>query len=204
MTSGAVTGGHALARFSADSADLVGEVRALVGTATPIDEALLDAALRGWSANTRRAFRSDLTLWGAWCRKRRVAAAEATPALVAAWVRALAGIDPSDETPRAMATIERYLVHVGWAYRMAGLADPTAAPLVKLEKKAARKSLGVRQRQARAIRFKGDITDFDSPASGVCLAHLLKACRRDELGLRDAALLRVAYDAGCRRSELVA
>src|SRR3546814_11485272 len=73
-----------------------------------------------------------------------------------------------------------------------------------LEKKAARKSLGVRQRQARAIRFKGDITDFDSPASGVCLAHLLKACRRDELGLRDAALLRVAYDAGCRRSELVA
>ena len=62
----------------------------------------------------------------------------------------------------------------------------------------------MRQRQARAIRFKGDITDFDSPASGVCLAHLLKACRRDELGLRDAALLRVAYDAGCRRSELVA
>ena len=25
------------------------------------------------------------------------------------------------------------------------------------------------QRQARAIRFKGDIADFDSPASGVCL-----------------------------------
>src|SRR3546814_19984477 len=87
---------------------------------------------------------------------------------------------------------------------MADLADPTAAPLVKLEKKAARKSLGVRQRQARAIRFKGDITDFDSPASGACLTHLLKACRRDELGLRDAALLRVAYDVGCRRSELVA
>src|SRR3546814_9752506 len=85
---------------------------------------------------------------------------------------------------------------------MAGLADPTAAPLVKLEKKAARKSLGVRQRQARAIRFKGDITDFDSPASGVCLAHLLKACRRDELGLRDAALLRVAYRSEEHTSEL--
>src|SRR3546814_8380392 len=70
--------------------------------------------------------------------------------------------------------------------------------------KAARKSLGVRQRQARALRFKGDIADLDSPPSGVCLVHLLKACRRDELGLRDAALLRVAYDAGCRRSELVA
>ena len=87
---------------------------------------------------------------------------------------------------------------------MAGLADPTADPLVKFERKAARKHLGVRQRQARAIRFKGDIADLDSPASGVCLAHLLKACRRDELGLRDAALLRTAYDTGARRSELVA
>jgi integrase len=87
---------------------------------------------------------------------------------------------------------------------MAGLADPTAAPLVKFEMKAARKELGVRQRQARAIRFKGDIADLDSPAAGVCLAHLLKACRRDALGYRDAALLRVAYDTGARRSELVA
>lgn len=185
-------------------ADVIGDVRALVGSEATIDEALLDAALRGWSVNTRRAFRSDLTLWGNWCRKRRCLPAEATPELVAAWVRALAGADPSEEQVRAMATIERYLVHVGWAYRMAGLLDPTIAPLVKLEKKAVRKSLGVRQRQARAIRFKGDIADFDSPASGVCLAHLLKACRRDELGVRDAALLRVAYDTGCRRSELVA
>ncbi|MDT7532960.1 tyrosine-type recombinase/integrase [Sphingobium sp. SA2] len=192
-----------LPRRDEGSITLVDEVRALVGAATPIDTALLDAAIRGWSANTRRAFRSDLTLWGAWCRKRRVAAASATPELVAAWVRALAGTDPSDQKPRAAATIARYLVHVGWAYRMAGLDDPTAAPLVRFEVKAARKTLGTRQRQARALRFKGDIADLDSPASGVCLAHLLKACRRDLLGLRDAALLRVAYDSGCRRSELV-
>jgi integrase len=105
---------------------------------------------------------------------------------------------------RAIATIERYLVHLGWAYRMAGLADPTADPLVKFEKKAARNALGVRQRQARAIRFKGDISDLDSPASGVCLSHLLKACRRDAMGLRDTVLLRIAYDTGARRSELVA
>src|SRR3546814_4025452 len=93
-----------------------------------------------------------------------------------------------------MATIERYVVNVGGAYRIAGLDDPTAPPLVRLETKAASKALGVRQRQARAIRFKGDVSDLVSPASGVCLAHLLKACRRDLLGLRDAALLRVAYE----------
>ncbi len=190
--------------LSCEPVDLIADVRALVGGGEAIDAALLDAAMRGWSRNTRRAFRSDLTLWDGWCRKHGVSACEASPADVAAWIRALAGIDTPDMTPRAAATIERYLVHVGWAYRMAGLPDPTADPLVKFERKAARKHLGVRQRQARAIRFKGDIADLDSPACGVCLAHLIKACRRDALGLRDAALLRIAYDTGARRSELVA
>ena len=194
----------AIVLLSCEPVDLIADVRALVGGGEAIDAALLDAAMRGWSRNTRRAFRSDLTLWDGWCRKHGVSACEASPADVAAWIRALAGIDTPDMTPRAAATIERYLVHVGWAYRMAGLPDPTADPLVKFERKAARKHLGVRQRQARAIRFKGDIADLDSPASGVCLAHLIKACRRDALGLRDAALLRIAYDTGARRSELVA
>lgn len=189
---------------SAAPADLVTDVRALVGAAAPVDEELIAAAVRGWSHNTRRAFRSDLTIWGEWCRRQRINPASAEASDVARWVRALAGVDPSEETIRAMATIERYIVNVGWAYRMAGFPDPTAATLVKLDMKAARKTLGVQQSQARALRFKGDIADLDSPASGVCLAHLLKACRRDELGLRDGALLRVAYDAGARRSELVA
>ena len=183
---------------------VVADVRELVGPRAPIDEALVAAAVRGWSANTRRAFRSDLTLWGKWCRQNRIATDRADAALVASWIRALAGIDDSSETQRAMATIERYIVNVGWAYRMAGLPDPTSMPLVRLEKKAARKALGVKQRQARAIRFKGEISDLDSPAVGVCLAHLVRACRRDELGLRDEAFLRVAYDTGARRSELVA
>lgn len=194
----------AIVRLSTAPEDLVADVRRMVGAGVRIDEALLDAAMRGWSVNTRRAFRSDLALWSAWCRTRRVDPGQAAPADVAAWIRALAGVDSSDQTVRAMATIERYLVHVGWAYRMAVRTDPTADPLVKFERKAARNHLGVRQRQARAIRFKGDIADLDSPAAGVCLAHLLKACRPDALGLRDAALLRIAYDTAARRSELVA
>ena len=197
------TGGRQLA-LSVEPADIASEVRALVGAGVHVDAALLDAALRGWSANTRRAFRSDLALWDKWCRSHAVLPANATTELTARWVRALAGIEASAQKVRAMATIERYLIHVGWAYRMAGLPDPTSSPLVKFEKKAARKELGVRQRQARAIRFKGEISDLDSPASGVCLTHLLKACRRDVLGDRDAALLRIAYDTAARRSELVA
>jgi integrase len=45
---------------------------------------------------------------------------------------------------------------------------------------------------------------LSDPPTGICLLNLLKACGRDWIGLRDAALLRVAYDTACRRSELVA
>lgn len=188
---------------------IVDEVAALAPQRRLLDPRLVAAAARAWSANTIRAFLSDLRLWDAWCRRAGTAAGAATPETVAAYVRALSGQDVSSAAARATpersaATIARYLVHIGWAYRMAGRDDPTKAPLVRFELKAARKALGVRQRQARAIRYKGDVADLDGPAAGVCLSHLLKACRRDWLGLRDAALLRVAYDTGCRRSELVA
>ena len=185
-------------------AEVVEDVRDLVGAGVRLDAELVSAAVRGWSDNTRRAFRSDLTVWGDWCRRHGVVPARATPSHVAAFIRALSGIDPSAEEIRAMATIERYVSYIGRAYRLAGLPDPTSGELITFEKKAARKKRGVRQRQARAIRFKGDIADFDSPASGVCLAHLLKAVRRDEMGLRDEALMRVAYDVAARRSEVVA
>lgn len=185
-------------------AEVVEDVRDLVGAGVRLDAELVSAAVRGWSDNTRRAFRSDLTVWGDWCRRHGVVPARATPSHVAAFIRALSGIDPSAEEIRAMATIERYVSYIGRAYRLAGLPDPTSGELITFEKKAARKKRGVRQRQARAIRFKGDIADLDSPASGVCLAHLLKAVRRDEMGLRDEALMRVAYDVAARRSEVVA
>ncbi len=189
--------------------EVVGEVRMLAPGRVIVDPQLVEAAARAWSANTVRAFLSDLKLWDVWCRRLRVKAGEATGDTVAGYIRALSGQDRESHaakaTPqRAAATIGRYLVNIGWAHRMAGRDDPTALPLVRLEHKAARRLLGTRQRQARAIRFKGDVSDFDSPATGICLSTLLKATRRDLLGVRDRALLLVAYDTGCRRSELSA
>src|SRR3546814_8655911 len=69
---------------------------------------------------------------------------------------------------------------------------------------ASRQRVGVLQSLRLAILFKGCVSGFYRPARGVCLALLLKACLRDLRGLRDAALLRVAYDSAGRRSELVA
>lgn len=189
--------------LSAEPADLARDIARMVGAqgGAGIDHATLDAAFRAWSANTRRAFRSDLALWRDWCRHSYVEPIAAGPELVARWIRSLA--DPDTGKSRAMATIERYLVHVGRAYRLAGVPDPTAADRVRLELKATRQALRVRQRQAHPIRFKGEIADLDSPPSGLSLVALLKACRRDALGYRDAAILRLAYDTGVRRAELV-
>lgn len=86
----------ALVRLSIAPADLIADVRTLVGAGVRLDDALLDAAMRGWSDNTRRAFRSDLSLWGQWCRRRGVPGPSAAPSDVAAWIRALAGMDSTD------------------------------------------------------------------------------------------------------------
>lgn len=189
--------------------EVVGEVRAIAVGVAAIDPQLVEAAARAWAPNTIRAFVSDLKLWDAWCRLSRTRAGAAAPQTVVGYIRALSGQDHdtaagrATET-RAAATIARYLVNIGLAYRMAGLESPTDATLVRLEHKAARKILGTRQKQSRPIRYKGDVTDLDGPASGVSLAILLKATRRDLIGLRDRALLLVNYDTGCRRSELAA
>ena len=139
---------------------VIATVAALADAGTAIDPAMIDAAARAWSANTKRAFLADLNLWNAWCRSNGVRAPDANARLVAEWVRALGGLETERRlrTPirkRAPATIGRYLVHVGMAYRMAGLADPTAAPLVKLELKAMRRARGTRQRQAKGNPLQG-------------------------------------------------
>jgi integrase len=86
-----------------------------------------------------------------------------------------------------------------------GLIDPTTAPLVKLTLAAIRKEKGVAQRQAAPLRFKGAVSDIErDPARGLNLRALLESCAEDLVGLRDRALLSLAYDTGLRASELVA
>jgi integrase len=85
------------------------------------------------------------------------------------------------------------------------LKDPTQAELVKLRLRAIRREKGTAQAQARPLRFKGPVKDVarDQP-HGLNVRALLEACGDDLPGLRNRALLSVAYDTGLRASELVA
>lgn len=218
-------------RGTADSSRYAGgdPVVASVATLLPgrIDAELVAAAARAWSANSKRAFLADLTVWRDWCWRCGIEVAQATPQHVVQflqqcsqpWVHDASGrvkIHPDGsrvKNPdlRAVATLARYLVNIATAYRWADLPSPTQSELVKLEMKALRRARGMAQKQAHPLRFKGEVQDLvhDMP-SGVCILRLLSAPHRDWtgrvdwLGLRDRAMLLVAYDTALRASELVA
>jgi len=135
--------------------------------------------------------------------------AQANGATVALWGRAEREVCRQQVSQgdcgkvRKPATIARYLVQVGTAYRLPVLAVPTAAPIMRLELKTMRKRLGFRQKQALALRYKGEVADLADPPKGPCFALLLRATWRDWLwGGRNRALLVIAYDTACHPSEL--
>ena len=87
---------------------------------------------------------------------------------------------------------------------MCRLADPTQDELVKLTLAAHRRARGVVQKQARPLRFRGAVKNplTDAPR-GLNVRAALEACDATPPGLRNRALLSVAYDTGLRASELV-
>jgi len=164
------------------------------------DEALIDTARRAMSPNSWRALRADLRVFGAWCRERGVHAAPAAAQVVAAFLR-----EQADQGKKA-ATLSRYASSIGRLHSLADLPDPTKSEYVRLELKAQRRSLGVRQRQAKGLRFKGEVSDplLAAGPVGVCVEAMLTATPGDVQGTRDRALLSLAFDTGMRRSEIVA
>jgi site-specific recombinase XerD len=171
---------------------------------------LIRTTAQGWSANSRRAFLGAVHIWADWCAHRGIPVLVATGQDAARFVRELAGLAPRPgpqawwPAPRRIASLEAYLVHIRTAYRLLGHDSPTLHDQVRADMKVARKQLGVKQRQSVGLRYKGEVAELSDPALGISIVNLLKACGPDWQGLRDAALLQVAYDTACRSSELVA
>jgi len=187
----------ALAAAPDDLAWAVVNMRA--GGTIVVNEALLAAYQAASSPHSIRALKSDLEAFDLWCRRTKRIALPATPEIVADYLDARAG---QGSRPASLA---RYKASIAKIHQLLELKDPTPAELVKLRLAAIRREKGTAQKQARPLRFKGPVRDVerDKPR-GLNVRALLEACTEDLPGLRDRALLSVAYDSGLRASELVA
>ena len=165
-----------------------------------IDPDVIDAARRAMSENSWRALRADIRVFADWCAQRGLVTLPALPAIVAEFLR-----DQADHGKKA-ATLARYTSSIGRLHALADQPDPTRAERVRLELKAQRRALGVRQRQARGLRFRGEVADPPAAAGpvGVCVEAMLVAAGDNLPGRRNRALLSLAFDTGLRRSEIVA
>lgn len=141
-------------------------------------------AAGAYARNTERALKANTAVFSAFCIEQRVQMLPADPQVVAAFVEAMAAT-------RKPATVSQYVWAIARLHRATGLTDPTDTEVVSLTLKRIRRERGVRQKQATALGR--ELVD-----------GMLAAAGTDLLGLRNRAMLSLAYDTLARRSELVA
>ena len=134
--------------------------------------------------STQRIYRSDWQQFTTWCEEHGLTALPAAPATVAAYLAELA------DYGRRPCTINRKGAAIGFAHKLAGIANPTAHPLVEATAAGIRRQVGVAQ-HGKAPACTAEIK---------AMVATLPATLR---GLRDRALLLLGFAGAMRRSELV-
>ena len=153
-----------------------------------LTDALTSAA--GYALNekadaTRRAYRSDIRLFYAWCDSVGRETVPAEAATVAAYCAHCA------DSGSSTSTIKRRLAAIAYAHRLGGFDAPTSAESVKSV------FCGIRRRL-------GTHADAKAPATAKIVAAMVKHMSSDLSGKRDKALILLGFAAALRRSELVA
>lgn len=166
------------------------------------------AAIAAMAPATKAAITADLKSFLAWCQARRPVAT-AVPAEPETLVHYLHWLAKGSGTrpPAKPATLARRVASIARIHRILGFGGreplPTQAGMVRDTLKGIRRKTRERQRQAAPLRLGEAMRDGQAPPEGVTVKALLASCGSDIVGLRDAALISAAYDAGLRVSELV-
>lgn len=193
----------------------------------------IEAAAEAMAPATKAAIVADLKCFLRWCLLQRpiATAVPASPETLVLYLRWLARATETRAAAKP-ATLARRLASIARVHRILGFGDsealPTQAGMVRDTLKGIRRKAGVRQRQAAPLRLGRAMPEPGAPSSvepepggqgdpgsqpapglraepgGLTIESLLAACATDLVGLRDAALCSMAYDAGLRVSELVA
>ena len=150
---------------------------------------LIDRA-RGYAADaksdaTRLAYRTGWRLFEAWCDGNGICALPATPASIATYLASMA------DSGRKVATIERALAAIAHEHRANGHPWTKGSPVISEVLKGIRRRVGVAQAK------KAPVVDED-------LRALVRTLGDGLAGLRDRALLTLAWFGAFRRSEVVA
>lgn len=168
-----------------------------------------EAAVAAMAPATKAAITADLKCFLHWCGTRRPAlpAVPATPETLVHYLRWL-GRGSDKRSPAKPATLARRIASIARVHRILGFGEkeplPTQAGMVRDTLKGIRRAKRQRPRQAAPLRFGAAMNEAEAAPEGVTVKALLASCGCDIVGLRDAALISLAYDAGLRVSELVA
>lgn len=133
---------------------------------------------------TIRAFKADFNTFIAYCKEHQTAPLPTHPTTVSNY------IDHLSSGKFTSAYIRRILVSISTIHKLNRVEDPTKDCDVQLAMRRMHRKLGRSSKQVAAITK--DI-----------LHKMIDATENDLRGIRDRALLQVAYDTLCRRSELV-
>ena len=145
--------------------------------------AALDHLEGAYAHNTLRSYRSDFTIFEAWCIAKGREALPATPETLVAFIA-------HDALDHASATLTRRLCGIRKVHRLLRLPCPVEDEEVTIALRRALRSK--RRRPQQALGLTSPIRDA-----------LIAVCGGNLIGLRDRAMFALGYDTLCRRSELV-
>lgn len=144
----------------------------------------IDRIQGAYAPSTIRAYRSDFSELIDFCETRGLDVFPPNPLTLADFIAHVSDKD------RSSASIRRAVAGISTIYRLNRMPDPSKDPEVVIAMKRMHRKLGRAANQAQGIT--SDLLD-----------KLLAAIDYSPRGIRNRALLLIAYDTLCRRSELV-